>query len=200
MVVVVLLFLGSAYTFGYQVYQSHNTMSASFAGSPSPGWSTLYFKSASGVLLAEFNYSTARLLTANSTGNAAAFGFKVWHATGFSVQGLNLTFSIGPYPAKVWMSQFSYYTGNYPTLDTKNVNYTGGPSEVSGAVLTLSGFPASGDPSTIYSVGLSYGNTATPETVGSTSVMVQMVLVSGSGVPYVGELYSGASGFNLVAG
>jgi len=198
--IAVLLLLASAYALGYQVYESHNTMSGSTTRSVSPELSTLHFTSASGELLAEFNFSTVRLFDANSTATAAAWGFQIWHAPGFSVQALNITFSIGPSPARVWVSQLSYDTGSNPPLDMRNLNYTGGPSEASGAVLTLSGFPSSENPSTLYSVGLSYGSAATPESVGSTSVLVQMTLASGSGVQYAGETYSGSSGFNLVAG
>ena len=115
-VVMAILAVGALYLSGYLAYQYSNGMSGKLVRSPSPEWSTLYFDSPSGETVAEFNFSTS-YAAANNTEQGAGFGFQLWHAPGFKIQLVNLTFSIGPSPAKVWVTQFSYDTGGYAPLD-----------------------------------------------------------------------------------
>jgi hypothetical protein len=195
-VAIVILGVGALYASGYQAYQSRLRISGDLVRTPGPEWSALYFKGPSGVTLAELNFSTARM-GGNATRQEVSFGFQLWHAKGFNINQVNMTISIGPSPADVWVNGFDYYSGAYPPIDFENANFSGGPAGVSGAVLTLSGFPSS-NPTTEYGVGLAYGNAELPAAIGSTSVLVQMVLTSGSGIPFAGDLYSGQFGFNLV--
>ena len=95
------------------------------------------------------------------------------------------------------MTAFNYDTEGYSGLNFENVNYSGGPAGVSGAVVTLSGFPPL-NPTTLYGVGLAYKNAELPTGIGSTAVLVQLVLTSASGVPFVGDTYAGQVGSNLV--
>lgn len=162
----------------------------------SPEWSTLYFRSSSGNILAEFNFSTTYLVV-NTTQQAVTFGFRLWHVQGVNIERVNLTFDVAPWPADVWVSQFNYDTGGYAPLHVEDTNFSGGPTGVSGGVLTLSAFPPE-NPTTVYGVGLAYKNAELPADVGSTSVSVEVVLASGSGLPFVGNTYVGRFGFNLV--
>ena|SRR5438552_446878 len=195
-VAVAVLAIGTLWVTGYQVYQHQYTMSGNLSRGISPDSSTLYFKSSSGETLAKFNFTT-RYVNANNTMQGVGFGFRLWHAQGINIERVNLTFDIGPSPADVWVRQFSYYTGSNPPLRFANANFSRGSVGVSGAVLTLSGFPTQ-NPSTLYGVGLAYKNADLPARIGSTSVSIQMVLASGSGIPFVGDTYTGQSGFNLV--
>jgi hypothetical protein len=147
-------------------------------------------------MITEFNFSTTYTNT-NNTQQVVGFSFSIWHAQGFSIESVNLTFYIGPSPADVWVTQFNYYTDGHPPLQFEDTNFTGGVTGVSGAFLTLSGFPPE-NPTTLYGVGLTYKDVPLPAGIGSTSVLVQMVLFSGSGMPFVGEAYAGQLGFNLV--
>jgi hypothetical protein len=193
---IAILAVGALYLSGFQAYQYRYNLSGNLVRAPSPEWSTLYFNSPSGEMLAEFNFSTS-YLAANNTQQGAGFGFQLWHAQGFKVDFVNLTFCIGPSPEDVWVTGFNYYTDGYAPLGFENANFSGGPTGVSGAVLTLSSFPPP-NPTTEYGVGLSYKNAELPAAIGSTSVIVQMVLTSGSGIPFAGDTYSGQFGFNLV--
>jgi len=195
-VAVAILAFGALYLSGYQAYQYRYNMSGNLVRSPSPKWSTLYFDNPSGETLAEFNFSTS-YTNANNTQQDAGFGFQIWHAQGYKIQLVNLTFSIGPSPSDVWITQFNYDTGGCAPLDFQNVNSSGGPTGVSGAVITLSSFPPP-NPATEYGVGLTYKNAELLAAIGSTSVTVQMVLTSGSGIPFAGDTYNGQFGFNLV--
>jgi hypothetical protein len=195
-VVIAILAVGALSLSGYRVYQYRYNMSGNLVRAPSPEGGTLYFNSPSGEMLAEFNFSTS-YVTANNTHQAASFGFQLWHAQGFKIELVNLTFAIGPSPADVWVTGFNYYTDGYAPLDFENANLSGGPTGVSGTVLTLSAFSPL-NPTTEYGVGLSYRNAELPAAIGSTSVTVQLVLSSGSGIPFAGETYTGQFGFNLV--
>ena len=194
-VAIAIIAVGALYLSGYQAYQYRYNLSENLVRSPSPEWSTLYFDNPSGETLAKFNFSTS-YMTANNTQQSAGFGFQLWHAQGFKIQLVNLTFTIGPSPSDVWVTQFNYDTGGYAPLDFENANFSGGPTGVSGAVTTLSSFPPP-NPTTEYGVGLTYKNAELPAAIGSTSVTVQMVLTSGSGIPFAGDTYSGQFGFNL---
>ncbi len=198
-VVVAILILAGAEALGFQIYHYQSAMTGKVVRLAGQSWSTLYFESSSGRTVAEFNFTDATVGIENSTAGTVSWVFRIWHAPGFSFQSLNLTFSIGPWPANVWVSQFNYYTGDNPPLDVTNMNYSGGPSGDSGAVLTLSGFPAAENPTQPYGIGLTYNALATSE-IGSTGVWVQLVLGTNSGVPLIGESYSGEFGFNLVSG
>ena len=195
-VVIVIILFAALYVSGSPVYRYQNTMSGNVTREPSPEWSTLQFQSSSDERIAEFNFSTTYTNT-NNTQQGVGFGFSMWHAQGFSIESVNLTFYIGPSPADVWVTQFDYYTDNHSLLRFENTNFTGGATGVSGAFITLSGFPPE-NPTTLYGVGLTYKDVLLPAGIGSTSVIVQMVLVSGSGMPFVGEAYTGQFGFNLV--
>jgi hypothetical protein len=195
-VAVAILAVGGLYLSGFQAYQNQSSISGNLVRSPSPEWSALYFKGPSGEVLADFNFSTT-LVDGNGTRQGVSFGFLLWHATGFNIERVNMTFAIGPSPADVWVTAFNYDTGGYPSLDFENANFSGGPTGVSGAVVTLSAFPPP-NPTTEYGVGLAYKNAELPAAIGSTSVSVQLVLSSGSGIPFAGDTYTGQFGFNLV--
>jgi len=196
-VAMAILAVGALYVSGYQAYRYKNAMSADIIRRTSQGWSTLYFDDSSGKILAGFNFSTANSPAANTTQPIVGFGFRLWHLQGFNIELVNLTFYIAPWPADVWVTQFNYDTGGYAPLRVENINFSGGTTGASGAVLTLSDFP-SVNSTTTYGVGLTYMNAQVPSDVGSTTVLVQMVLVSGSGIPLVGDAYTGQYGFNLV--
>jgi hypothetical protein len=190
-VVIAILAVGALYVSGYQLYQYPHTL----APASSPNWGTLYLKGSSGETLAELNF-TAAFGGGNGT-KGVSFGFQLWHAQGFNIKLVNLTFGIGPYPADVWVTGFNYYTDGYAPLSFQNANYSGGSTGVSGAVLTLSGFPSQ-NPTALYGVGLAYKNAELPADIGSTTVLVQLVLTSTSEIPFVGDTYAGQTGFNLV--
>jgi hypothetical protein len=196
-VAIAILAVGALYVSGYQVYRyKYTAISGDFPRGPSQGWSAVYFVS-SGKMIGEFNYSAANSLTANNTRPGVSFGFVLWHAPGYSIERVNLTFSIAPWPKDVWVNAFNYDTDGYAPLHFENINFSGDTTEASGAVLTLSNFPSE-NPTTTYGVGLTYKNASVPADVGGTTLLVQMVLVSGSGIPFVGNEYTGQTGFNLV--
>jgi hypothetical protein len=195
-VAMVILAVGALYVSGFQAYQYRLNVTGDLVRAPIPEWSALYFKGPSGEVIAEFNFSTT-YVTANDTQQGVGFGFQLWHAQGFNIERVNMTLAVGPSPAEVWVTGFNYDTGGYPPLDFQNANFSGGPTGVSGAVLTLSAFPPP-NPTTEYGVGLAYKNAELPAAVGSTTVFVQLVLSSGSGIPFAGDTYTGQFGFNLV--
>lgn len=172
-----------------------STYTVHFVQRGSQSGSLLFYGSSTG-LMAELNYTVRPDTTSNSTKVGAGFGFLVWHANGISIKSLNLTFSLGPPPTGVWVSQLSYDTAGYPPLTVVNQNFTGGVGEVSGAFLTLTGFPPT-NPTVLYGVGLSYPAGSSEAAVGGTSVQVQAVFQSGTNIPFVEQTYVGSFGFNL---
>lgn len=178
------------YVSGLQVYQRQYKLSPT----PAAKWNVLSLGS-SGETLAEINITSATF-EGNTTG-AVSFGLQLWHAQGLNIKLVNLTFGIGPYPADVWVTGFNYDSAGHVPLDFENENYSGGPTGASGAVVTLSGFPSQ-NPTTLYGIGLAYKNAELPAGIGSTVVLVQLVLTSASGIPFVGNTYKGQTTFNLV--
>src|SRR5437660_3612077 len=73
-----------------------------------------------GLALPECVLKLTRYVNANNTMQGVGFGFRLWHAQGINIERVNLTFDIGPSPADVWVSQFSYYTGSNPPLRFAN--------------------------------------------------------------------------------
>jgi hypothetical protein len=195
-VAIAILAVGALYASGYQAYQNRLNISGSLNRASGSELSVVYFRSGAGEVLAEFSFS-ASYMSANGTQEGVSFGFTLWHAQGFNIERANMTFAIGPSPADVWVNGFNYDTNGYPPLDFENANFSGGPAGVSGAVLTLSAFPPL-NPSTEYGVGLAYKNVVLPAAMASTSVTIQLVLSSGSGIPFVGDTYSGQCVFNLI--
>ena len=191
-----ILAVGLLYVTGYQLYRNQDTMSGSMSRAPSPEWSIVKFRSPSGETLAEFNFSTTYAVNANKSQKSVDFGFILLHAPEFNIGSLNITYSIGPWPKEVGVTGFNYDTGSV-TPNDRIANYTGDPTHVSGAVITVFSFPPS-NPTPEYGVGLAYTNAELPSDIGSTSVTVQMVLTTGSGTPFVGDAYAGQLSFNLV--
>jgi hypothetical protein len=190
-IAIAIIAVGILYVSGFEVYQNQYGLSPT----PPSKWGVFDLKSSSGETVAEINVTSASV--EGNTTKGVSFGFQLWHAQGFNIKLVNITLGVGPYPAAVWVTGFNYYTDGQAPLDFKNENYSGGPTDVSGAVLTLSGFPPQ-NPSTLYGVGLAYENAELPTSIGSTTVLVQFVLTSSSGIPFVGNTYAGQTAFNLV--
>jgi hypothetical protein len=189
--VIAILTVSVLYASGYRVELNHFNLNPA----PGPKWNTLLLKSSAGETLAELNVSSASF-EGNAT-KEVGFGFQLWHAKGFSIERVNMTIAVGPFPADVWVTAFNYDTGGYPPLGFQNANFSGGPTGVSGAVLTLSGFPPQ-NPTILYGVGLAYKNAELPAQIGSTTFLVQIVLTAPSGVPFIGDSYTGQVASNLV--
>ena len=205
-VIIAILAVGILYSSGFQVYQYQYNLSLKSATAPNPESVALpfpfYLESPSGTVLAELNFSSARLMNANNTQDGVGLGFRVWRAPGFNIELLNLSFDIAPLPADVWVKAFNYYTGSYPPLRVEIANFSGGNGCLAngcgsaGAVLTLSGFPPP-DLTTEYGIGLANKNAELPGAIGSNSVGVQVIFTSGSGTPFAGNTYTGQIGYNL---
>jgi hypothetical protein len=190
-IVIAILTVGVLYVSGYEVDLYHFKLNPA----PGPKWNTLLLESSSGETIAELNVTSASF--GGNTTKGVSFGFQLWHAKGYIIEQVNMTIAVGPFPADVWVTAFNYDTGGYPPLDFENANFSGGPTGVSGAVLTLSGFPAQ-NPTTLYGVGLAYKDAELPAQIGSTTILVQFVLTSTSGIPFVGDSYAGQVASNLV--
>ena len=194
---VMALIIVAVYASGIQVYQYHNELTPEpIVYDRATGWWTAYFNE-SGRTVAEFEYSVSAPPVNASKAPLLIFGFKVWHASGVELSELNLTFSIG-FPAKVWVSGGPNYDsdGNAP-VTVVNRNFTGGLGEVSGAVLTLSGFPSGENPTVLYGVGIKFQNGTSTALIPAGSMTAQLDLGGASTYPFVGEEYAGEVGSTL---
>ena len=193
---VLALIIVAVYVSGLQVYRYNNELTSEPAVyDRATGWWTAYLNE-SGRAVAEFNYTIGAPPVNASETPLLLFGFRVWHAPGVELGEQNMTFSIG-FPAKVWVTGPNYDADGNAPLTVVNRNFTGGPGEVSGAVLTLSGFPSNENPTVLYGVGIRFQNGTSTALIPAGSMTAQLVLGGASTYPLVGEEYAGEVGSTL---
>jgi hypothetical protein len=181
---------------GLRAYTYENSLTGSSTEFRGVGAST--FEASSGTILATFNFTVSGPLSGNTSVLERDFGFFVWHADGVNLDYLNLTFNAPAPELNIRLDGPNYYTGGYPPVQTTFTNISAsGPGQISGEVLTMSGFPQQQNPTATFGMGIIFSAGTMENETGGTFLSVTVGLSGPSGNPFLWEAYSGTTSFNI---